>query len=46
MGMTDRQFDTYQETLLMNLKDALKQSPENEKLKEIILTIERQLKRP
>jgi len=46
MGMTDRQFDAYQETLLMNLKEALKISPDNEKLKEVVTVLERQLKRP
>jgi hypothetical protein len=46
MGMTDRQFDAYQSQLLMHLKNALKESPNNETLKELIAQIESELKRP
>jgi len=46
MGMTDRQFDSYQAQLLMNLKIALKESPDNVMLKRIIDRIESELKRP
>jgi len=44
--MTDRQFDSYQALFLMNLEEALKLTPNNEKLKEIIKQIESELKRP
>jgi len=46
MGMTDRQFDSYQARLLSILKEALKDSPDNEKLKQLIQQIEAELKRP
>lgn len=46
MGMTDRQFDSYQARLLSNLKEALAVSPNNEKLKKLIKEIEAELKRP
>jgi len=46
MGMTDRQFDSYQAQLLIILKSALKQSPDNEILIELIAKIEAELKRP
>ena len=46
MGMTDRQFDSYLTMLLGRLKAALKESPENEALKELIAEIEAELKRP
>ena len=46
MGMTDRQFDAYQTRLLRLLEAALKDSPDNEKLQEIIKDIEAELKRP
>ena len=46
MGMTDRQFDSYQARLLRNLKEALKESPDNKILKELIADIESELKRP
>ena len=43
--MTDRQFDAYQARLLSNLKEALKESPENVRLSELIKEIEAELKR-
>jgi len=46
MGMTDRQFDSYQARLLGNLKEALKESPDNEKLQTLIAEIESELRRP
>jgi len=46
MGMTDRQFDSYQANLLELLKEALELSPDNEKLKRLIARIEAELKRP
>jgi len=46
MGMTDRQFDAYQASLLEHLKDALKISPDNEKLQNLVNQIESELKRP
>ena len=46
MGMTDRQFDSYQARMLKILKTALAESPENETLKELIEEIEAELKRP
>jgi len=46
MGMTDRQFDSYQAELLATLKVALKETPNNQTLKELIERIENQLKRP
>jgi len=45
MGMTDRQFDSYQARLLTILKEALAQSPDNEKLKTLIAEIESELRR-
>ena len=46
MGMTDRQFDAYQQLLLRNLQEALVLSPDNQKLKNMIEDIEANLKRP
>jgi hypothetical protein len=46
MGMTDRQFDSYQARLLKILKEALKASPDNVMLKELVKEIEAELKRP
>ena len=46
MGMTDRQFDSYQARLLELLKTALKESPDNQILKKLIGDIESELKRP
>jgi hypothetical protein len=50
MGMTDRQFDSYQAGLLARLKLALKLSPNDAKLKELIeelvKELEAELKRP
>jgi hypothetical protein len=46
MGMSDRQFDSYQARLLGNLREALELSPDNEKLKKLIAEIESELKRP
>ncbi|MCL1823013.1 MAG: hypothetical protein FWG44_02300 [Oscillospiraceae bacterium] len=46
MGMTDRQFDSYQANLLELLKQALEITPENEKLKALVKRIEAELKRP
>ena len=46
MGMTDRQFDSYQARLLQNLKEILELSPDNSKLKKLIADIEAELKRP
>ena len=45
MGMTDRQFDSYQARLLANLKEALNVSPDNEPLKKLVQEIEAELKR-
>ena len=44
--MTDRQFDSYQAMLLENLREALKETPENERLKRLVEIIEAELKRP
>jgi hypothetical protein len=46
MGMTDRQFDSYQSALLEDLKEALELSPDNPKLLKMIARIESELKRP
>jgi len=52
MGMTDRQFDAYQKTLLQSLRRAAKEIEEikpnakSESLEVIIRDIEDQLKRP
>jgi len=46
MGMSDRQFDTYQSKLLWMLKKALLKTPENDVLEEIVDEIETDLKRP
>ena len=46
MGMTDRQFDSYQARLLQNLKEILELSPDNPKLQKLIADIEAELKRP
>ena len=46
MGMTDRQFDSYQSALLEDLKEALELSPGNPKLIKMIARIESELKRP
>ena len=46
MGMTDRQFDSYQARLLDILKEAFALSPDNPKLKKLIQDIEAELKRP
>jgi len=46
VGMTDRQFDSYQARLLIILKEILEESPDNEKLKNLVRQIEEELKRP
>jgi len=46
MGMTDRQFDSYQARLLENLKTALKETPNNKILETLVKQIESELKRP
>lgn len=50
MGMTDRQFDSYQSLLLDLLKEAYEEVKENgadsKKLKKLIDKIESELKRP
>jgi hypothetical protein len=53
MGMTDRQFDTYQKGLLRELKDVEKEikkkfgeSADVEKLKDLMQDTEEMLKRP
>jgi len=46
MGMTDRQFDSYQARLLTILKKALEKSPDNEELSDLVKEIEAELKRP
>jgi len=46
MGMTDRQFDSYQANLLEILKTALAESPANETLKRLVARFEAELKRP
>ncbi|MCL2082915.1 MAG: hypothetical protein FWH04_06745 [Oscillospiraceae bacterium] len=46
MGMTDRQFDAFIDQLLSNLKEALRESPDNKRLKETISKLEASLKRP
>ena len=46
MGMTDRQFDSYQANLLIHLKEALEENPENKKLKKLVAQIEKELKKP
>jgi hypothetical protein len=50
MGMSDRQFDSYQARLIKNLKDALTLGQTHEQLKEemkkLIEELERELKRP
>ena len=46
MGMTDRQFDSYQARLLFTLRIALEESPDNKTLKRLIEELEAELKRP
>ena len=46
MGMTDEQFFSYRSQMLLILKDALSESPDNKKLKAYIELIEAELKRP
>ena len=46
MGMTDRQFDSYQAMLLEILKEALALSPDNKVLRNLVEKIEAELKRP
>ena len=46
MGMTDRQFDVFLSMFTDQLKDALRFSPDNEKLKEMIAKFEKELTRP
>ena len=46
MGMTDRQFDSYQANLLELLKEALELSPDNVKLRKLVERMESELKRP
>ena len=49
MGMTDRQFDSYQGRILELLLEALeeiKKSGESKKLEKLIAAIEAELKRP
>ena len=46
MGMTDRQFDSYQARLLRILKSALAETPNNKVLESLIDEIESELKRP
>ena len=49
MGMTDRQFDSYQAKLLRSLKRAeeeFKEKGESKELRELIAEIEAELKRP
>ena len=49
MGMTDRQFDSYQAKLLRILKrvdEEIREKGESKELKELIAEIEAELKRP
>ena len=49
MGMSDRQFDTYQKTLLGRLEIAVAEHKEKgtiDELKKIVKEIDEQLKRP
>ena len=46
MGMTDRQFDSYQARLLEILKSALEETPGNKVLIKLIKDLEAELKRP
>ena len=49
MGMTDRQFDSYQQSLLRQLQTAIKdfeQTNEIAELRQIVKDIEAQLQRP
>lgn len=46
MGMTDRQFDSYQARLLEHLKIALNETPNNVTLKNLIDQLEAELRRP
>jgi hypothetical protein len=46
MGMTDRQFDSYQARLLDTLERALEESPDNVTLNKLIEQIKSELKRP
>lgn len=46
MGMTDRQFDVHLIFLIKSLKEALAESPENKRLKELIEELDAVLKRP
>lgn len=46
MGMTDRQFDSYQSSLLRSLKEALNETPNNVRLQQLIKEIEAELRRP
>ena len=45
MGMTDEQFFSYRSQMLIILKAALEETPENKKLKAYIEQIEAELKR-
>lgn len=49
MGMTDRQFDAYQESLIRNLQKALEEiekSGSTKELEDLIAELRSQLKRP
>ena len=46
MGMTDRQFDVHLVFLIKSLKEALAESPDNKRLKELIEELEAIMKRP
>jgi hypothetical protein len=46
MGMTDRQFDVHLLFLIKTLKEALEESPDNKKLKDLIEELEIIMKRP
>ena len=46
MGMTDRQFDEFLAQMLIILRAALEETPDNKKLKAYIEHLETSLKRP
>ena len=46
MGMTDRQFDEFLAQVVLNLKTALEETPDNKKLQAYIEHLEASLKRP
>ena len=46
VGMTDRQFDAFLAQVILNLKNALEETPDNKKLQAYIEHLEASLQRP